>query len=64
MMIGKGGEATTAISTADATSVTVRGKSLTDDLMGRLSFTVLVTSRPITLPLSVTSVGPPFLYRP
>ena len=39
MMIGKGGEAVTAISTADADSVTVRGRSLTHDVMGRLGFT-------------------------
>jgi citrate synthase len=39
MMIGKAGEAITAISTADAESITVRGKDLTTDLMGRLSFT-------------------------
>lgn len=38
MMIGKGGSATTSISTADAASVTVRGKNLTGDVMGRLSF--------------------------
>jgi len=38
MMIGKGGDATTAISTADADSVTVRGKDLTGDLMGRVCF--------------------------
>lgn len=39
MMIGKAGNATTAISTADADSITVRDKDLTSDLMGRLTFT-------------------------
>jgi citrate synthase len=39
MMIGKAGAAQTAISTADANSITVRGKDLTGDLMGRLGFT-------------------------
>lgn len=38
MMIGKSTDATTAISTADADSITVRGRDLTGDLMGRLSF--------------------------
>jgi citrate synthase len=49
MLIGKAGPATTSISTADATSVTVRGKDLCSDLMGRLSFTayfyLLLTGR-------------------
>lgn len=49
MLIGKAGSGTTAISTADATSVTVRGRDLASDLMGRLSFTdyfhLLVTGR-------------------
>jgi citrate synthase len=49
MLIGKPGPATTSISTADATSITVRGRDLTADLMGRLSFTdyfhLLVTGR-------------------
>jgi citrate synthase len=49
MMIGKPGTAATAISTADAASVTVRGRDLSGDLMGRLSFTdyfhLLVTGR-------------------
>jgi citrate synthase len=49
MRIGKAGRATTAISTADATSLTVRGRDLCGDLMGRLSFTeyfhLLVTGR-------------------
>jgi citrate synthase len=49
MLIGKAGTATTAISTADAASVTVRGRDLASDLMGRLSFTgyfhLLVTGR-------------------
>ena len=39
MMIGKAGPAATSISTADASSVTVRGRDLCGDLMGRLSFT-------------------------
>lgn len=39
MMIGKRAAATTAISTADAQSITVRGKDLCSDLMGRISFT-------------------------
>ena len=49
MMIGKAGQATTSISTADAASITVRGRDLCGDLMGRLSFTdyfhLLVTGR-------------------
>ena len=49
MQIGKAGRAATAISTADATSLTVRGRDLCGDLMGRLSFTdyfhLLVTGR-------------------
>ena len=49
MLIGKAGPATTSISTADAVDVTVRGRSLTADLMGRLSFTeyfyLLLTGR-------------------
>jgi citrate synthase len=49
MMIGKAGSATTSISTADAVSITVRGRDLCGDLMGRLSFTeyfhLLVTGR-------------------
>lgn len=48
MLIGKAGPATTSISTADAVSVTVRGRDLAD-LMGRLSFTqyfyLLLTGR-------------------
>lgn len=39
MLIGKAGKAVTSISTADAHSVTVRGRDLCSDLMGRLSFT-------------------------
>ena len=39
MMIGKAGAAATSISTADASSVTVRGRDLCGDLMGRLGFT-------------------------
>jgi citrate synthase len=49
MLIGKAGSAATAISTADAASITVRGRDLCGDLMGRLSFTdyfhLLVTGR-------------------
>ncbi len=49
MQIGKPGEARTAIATADAAGVTVRGRDLVGDLMGRLSFTAyfyfLVTGR-------------------
>jgi citrate synthase len=49
MLIGKAGAATTSISTADATSITVRGRDLASELMGRLSFTdyfhLLVTGR-------------------
>ena len=49
MLIGKAGAATTAISTADAASLTVRGRDFCGDLMGRLSFTeyfhLLVTGR-------------------
>jgi citrate synthase len=49
MLIGKGGPATTSISTADAASVTVRGRDLCSDLMARLTFTeyfhLLVTGR-------------------
>ncbi len=39
MLIGKAGRASTAISTADAGSVTVRGRDLCGDLMGHVSFT-------------------------
>ena len=49
MMIGKADAAVTSISTADADSITVRGRDLTSDLMGRVSFTeyfyLLVTGR-------------------
>jgi citrate synthase len=49
MLIGKAGPATTAISTADAASITVRGRDLCSDLMGRLSFSayfyLLLTGR-------------------
>ncbi|WP_127904428.1 citryl-CoA lyase [Solirhodobacter olei] len=52
MQIGKPGRATTAISTADAASVTVRGRDLCSDLMGRMGFTeyfhLLVTGRAAT----------------
>ncbi|MDZ5697478.1 citryl-CoA lyase [Chelativorans sp. M5D2P16] len=37
-MIGKRGSATTSISTADAASITVRGRDLTRELMGHVSF--------------------------
>ena len=37
MLIGKKGEAKTAIETADATSITVRGKDLCNDVMGHSS---------------------------
>lgn len=53
MMIGKAGAAITSISTADADSLTVRGKDLCSDLMGRLSFTeyfhLLLTGREPTV---------------
>ncbi len=39
MLIGKPGAAVTAIATADAASITVRGRDLAADLMGRLTFT-------------------------
>ncbi len=39
MMIGRAGPATTSVSTADADSITVRGRDLCGDLMGRLTFT-------------------------
>lgn len=39
MKIGKQGKAVTSISTADADSITVRGRDLVGDLMGRMSFT-------------------------
>lgn len=49
MQIGRPGEAKTAIAVGDATGVTVRGRDLVGDLMGRLSFTayfyLLVTGR-------------------
>jgi citrate synthase len=38
MMIGKKGEAKSSISTADAASITVRGKDLCRDLIGTMSF--------------------------
>jgi citrate synthase len=50
MMIGKRGAATTAISAARADGVSVRGKDLARDLMGRASFTefffFLATGKP------------------
>lgn len=39
MKIGKAGSPTTSISTADTQTITVRGRDLTSDLMGRMSFT-------------------------
>ena len=49
MLIGKPGAAKSAISTADAAHIEVRGRDLVDDLMGRLTFTeyffLLVTGR-------------------
>ena len=49
MLIGKPGPALTAIATADAAGVTVRGRDLAGDLMGLLTFTdffhLLVTGR-------------------
>lgn len=39
MLIGKPGAAVTSVSTADADSITVRGRDLCGDIMGRLSFT-------------------------
>lgn len=39
MLIGKEGPAKSAIAAADASGVTVRGRDLVGDLMGRLSFT-------------------------
>jgi citrate synthase len=39
MQIGKAGRAVTSISTADADSITVRGRDLTSELMGNVSFT-------------------------
>ena len=41
MLIGKAGEAKSAIATADSTSVTVRGKDLASELMGVMPFTEL-----------------------
>lgn len=52
MLIGKAGAAETRISTADATSLEVRGRDLTGDLMGRITFTdfffLLVAGREAT----------------
>ena len=49
MLIGKPGEAKSAIATASADRIEVRGRDLVDDLMGRLTFTeyfyLLVTGR-------------------
>ncbi len=39
MKIGKQGKAVTSISTADADSITVRGRDLVSELMGRITFT-------------------------
>jgi len=49
VLIGKQGKASSAIATADASSITIRGRDLCGDLMGRMSFTdyfyFLVTGR-------------------
>lgn len=49
MLIGKQGKASSAIATADAQSITIRGRDLCGDLMGRMTFTdyfyFLVTGR-------------------
>lgn len=49
MMIGKAGAARTSICTSDASSITVRGRDLTSQLMGRIGFSeyffLLVTGR-------------------
>jgi len=49
MLIGKPGAAKSAICTADAASITIRGRDLCADLMGRLTFTefffLLVTGK-------------------
>ena len=49
MLIGKAGPAKSAIATASATAIDVRGRDLVGDLMGRLTFTayfyLLVTGR-------------------
>ncbi|HET6469847.1 MAG TPA: citryl-CoA lyase [Geminicoccaceae bacterium] len=49
MLIGKAGPAVTSICTADAAGITVRGRDLCGELMGRLGFTdyffLLVTGR-------------------
>jgi citrate synthase len=49
VLIGKQGKASSAIATADAKSITIRGRDLCGDLMGRMSFTdyfyFLVTGR-------------------
>lgn len=39
MQIGRSGPLTTSISTADAQSITVRGRDLCSDIMGQMSFT-------------------------
>jgi citrate synthase len=65
MFIGKAGPATTSISTADATSVEIRGRNLCRDLMGRVRFTeffyLLVTgNEPTKAAISYASeVGKP-----
>lgn len=49
MLIGKPGKAKSAICTADASSITIRGRDLCRDLMGQMTFTeffyLLVTGR-------------------
>ena len=39
MLIGKFGEAKSAIAIADSTSITIRGKDLVTELMGKMTFT-------------------------
>ncbi|HZD25716.1 MAG TPA: citryl-CoA lyase [Alphaproteobacteria bacterium] len=39
MLIGKAGDAKSAICTADETSITIRGRDLCNELMGKVSFT-------------------------
>ena len=46
MLIGKPGAARTAISSAASDQVTVRGRDLAQDLMGRVTFTEYVLPEP------------------
>ena len=52
MLIGKPGKAKSAICTADASSITIRGRDLCRDLMGQMTFTeffyLLVTGRELS----------------